>query len=326
MAIDEAEQVFAKMMRVTAKGGRHVLRDLLMRHRAALDAGLDHRTIRDKDARRQRTMEARAHAAVQRGVGAAGGMVTAPELLFGDPLPPCDRWGTSIAPHLSGPMGPLYMHETLGYEDRPVLPQAVLVKSGRLGPHGALKAQLQTQALPCVSYTDLLAHTVDAAFGNMLVDYGTAVHVGVSVEHVSNAVVERDIRADQQDGSRQWPPLALRDTGTARLVAEIIERLCDSAERNLPEPSKLRAGMGTAGIDLYWRVCIEQLNRTDLKPSTLYEFRALGVCAYARQTSILAELHRRALTVALVAHTREEGELGSALERLADVIVQCTKV
>lgn len=327
MGIEEAEQTFAKMMRVSTKHSRLVLRDLLMRHRAALDAGLDHRTLRDKDAKRQRAMEERAHAAVQRGVGAASGMVTAPELLYGDPLPPCDRWGTSVAPHLGGPIGPLFKHETLGYETRATLPQAVLTNGERVGPHGLVKAQLQTQALPCVTYTDLLAHTLDAAFGNIFVDYGTAVHVGVSIGCIDEARTERDIRAEQQDGVRQWPPRALLSSDTAHATAEIVEALCCAVERHLPQASAQRAGLGTAGIDMYWRLCLEQLGRTDVKESTMRNFRALGVCAYARQTSVLYELHRRALTVALLAHAREGGQpLGAALERLATVLVRCNEV
>ena len=298
MAIDDAEKAFAKMMRVSTKHSGPVLRDLLMRHRAALDAGLDHRTLRDKDAKRQRAMEERAHAAV-RGVGAAAGLPSAPELLFGDPMPPCDRWGTSIAPHLGGPVGPLHLHETLGYNSRPTVPQAVLTKGERVGPHGTLKAQMQTHALPCVSYTDLLANTLEASFGNMLVDYGTAVHAGVSVESVDEARAERDIRAEQQDGARQWPPRALRCNGTATDVTTIVEALVASVECRLPKSSGRSAGLGTAGVDMYWRMCLEQLERTDLKPEALKDFRALGVCAYVRQTSVLPELQRRALSAPL---------------------------
>jgi hypothetical protein len=325
MAIEDAEKAFAKMMRVSVKHSRPVLRDLLMRHRAALDAGLDHRTLRDKDARRQRAMEQRAHAAV-RGAGAAAGMPSAPELLFGDPLPASDRWGTSIAPHMGATIGPLHLHETLGYEGRPTVPQAVLTRGERVGPHGMIKAQLQTHALPCVSYTDLLANTLEASFGNMLVDYGTAVHAGVSIENIDEARTERDIRAEQQDGARQWPPRALRCGGTASDIADIVNALVASVECRLPEPSAARTGLGTAGIDMYWRMCIEQLERTDLKPEALKDFRALGVCAYVRQTSVLPELQRRALTVALACHACGDGALGGALEQLAGVLVRCCKV
>lgn len=327
MPIDEAEEAFAKMMRVSTKHARYVLRDLLMRHRAALDAGIDHRTLRDRDARRQRAMEARAHAAVQRGVGAAAGMASAPELLFGDPLPPSDRWGTSVSKKLGGPIGPLHLHETLGYNERPSVPHAVLVARGeRTGPHGAVKAQLQTHALPCVTYTDLLAHTLEAGFGNTLIDYGMAVHMGVSVERIDEATAERDIRAEQQDGARQWPPRALINAGTATDVAEIVTAIAKSAECHLPTPSARPGGLGTAGVDMYWRVCLEQLNSDRWTPEALKAFRALGVCAYARQTSVLPELHRRALTVALVCHARGDDGLAAALERLAGAISKCTLV
>lgn len=325
MAIDEAERAFAKMMRLPALNQRALLRDILMRQRVTKDSGVDYRTLRNQDVRRQRAMEVRAHEAIERGVGAASGTVSAPELLFGDPLPACDRWGVAVAPHLGGPKGRLHEHETLGHEGRPSLPSAALVKvDARMGPHASIKAQLEMATLPCVSYNELLAHTLDAAFGNVLIDYGMAVHMDVCVQHVGRATTERDIRAHQQDGARRWPPLALRDAATADAVAGIVVALAEAAERCLPKGR--RSGLGTAGVDMYWRVCIEQLERTDVKLETLSFFRALGVCAYVRQSSILVELHRRALTVALVCHARGSASLGSALERLAGVIVRCKEV
>lgn len=326
MGTGEAEQAFAKMMGLPGTGSRHMLRDLVMRHRVALDAGLDHRTLRNEDSRRQLAMEARADAAVRLGVGSAAGMPTAPELLFGDPLPVCDRWGTSVSPHYSTPIGPLHMHQTLGYEARAALPQAVLIAKGeRLGPHGLVKAQFQTQALPCVSYTDVVLHTLNATHGNSHVDYGMAVHMGVSIKTADEVALGRDIRAVQQDGARRWPPAALRDTETAAAVAEMVSQLCDAVLTCLPEAPTVRASLGTAGVDMYWRMCIEQLDRKDVKYDTMRNFQSLGVCAYVRQTSALPELHRRALIVALLAHTRGEGSLGFALVRLADIIDRCIK-
>ena len=108
-----AEHAFAKMMRVPAgPATRRSLRNMMMKHRVAVDCGVDHKVLHDRDARRRRTMEEHAQMAVHRGVGAASGRTSAPELLFGDPLPPCNRWGDAVATSLGGPIGPLELHET----------------------------------------------------------------------------------------------------------------------------------------------------------------------------------------------------------------------
>ena len=62
MAKPEAEEAFAKILRTPAvakAAQRDVLRDTLMRHRAAVDSGLDVRTLHQKDVARKRAAEAR---------------------------------------------------------------------------------------------------------------------------------------------------------------------------------------------------------------------------------------------------------------------------
>ena len=327
----EAEAAFATLMRIpqasNAASNRDVLRDTLVRHRAAVDSGLDMRTLHKKGVARQRNQEKHAHAAVVLGVGSASGMMSAAEMLFGDPLPPCDRWDQAVAPHLAGPTAHmLHKHETLGYEGRPSLPHAANVPSGeRSGPHGTLNVQMRMQPLPCVSYSDLQRNVLSATFGNILVDYGIALHAGVAVERIDEARSERDIRAEQQDGVRQWPPRALQESRRGA-VTDMVNALAKAAEEGLPSPSKGRRGLGTAGVHMYWRACIAQLTSTEWTSEGMRDFRALGVCAYARDNAVLRELQQRALTLAVVAHQQGASELGRALERLSTVLVSCNWV
>ena len=331
MTSSKAEDAFANMMRIPTGGNRRAtLRNVLMRHRVACDAGVDHKALHNKDERRRRTMETHAQLALHRGVGAASGMTGAPELLFGDPLPPCNRWGDAVAATLGGTLGPLETYETLGYEARPSLPGGATVGyADRLGPHGLVSTQLRASALPVVSYADVLKDTIDAQFGRMLVDYGQAIYssVGLERDDASNSGASKDVASHQQDGVRFWPPRALRDDVTADMVASIVQALTASVSANLPKGGGERVReldlLGTANVDMYWRMCNAQLERADLAPDVLKDFRALGVCAYARFEHVLRELHRRAALVAVIAHASNRMMLGNALEELAGVLVRC---
>lgn len=331
MAHSDAEGVFAKMLRIPTGGNTRVLlRNMMVRHRVAVDSGVDQRMLHDRDVRRRRTMESNAKMAVHRGVGAASGRTSAPELLFGNPLPPCERWGDAVCLTLGGPIGQLEKHETLGFEARPTLPHAASVGySSRIGPHGAMSTQLRASALPVVSYSDVLQNTVDAQFGKMLVDYGLAVHTSVGLERANqeDSDASTDVCSQQQDGIRYWPPSALQRADTASSVAAVVDALATSVDQHLPKDPTGRMRefdeLGTAAVDMYWRLCNEQLERTDLPPLVLSNFRALGVCAYARFSHVLHELHRRSLHLAIIAHTTGRTDLGVALERLAAVLVRC---
>lgn len=338
MSYANAEAAFAAMMHMELRypepeKTRALLRNLLMRHRVAVDANVDHKVLHSKDARRRKTMEEHAKLAVYGGVGAASGLASAPELLFGDPLPRCDRWGDAVSHHLGGPIGPLEQHQTLGYEGRPSLPHAVTVPyAGRLGPHGLVNAQLRASALPVASYAEVLSDTVEAQFGKMLVDYGMAVHTGVGIERtpVPDEPV-RDLASQQQDGLRHWPPRALRDNDTADAVAVLVEDLARAVERNIPARAQGRRvpeldWLGTASVDMYWRMSEQVLKRDNVKAETLNDFRALGVCCYVRFFQTLRELQRRAVQVAMISHTlggTGRTRLAKALEQLAAVLVSC---
>ena len=139
--------------------------------------------------------------AVHRGVGAASGRVSAPELLFGDPLPACDRWGDHVSLHLGGAIGSLDRHETLGYEARPTLPSAAAVVE-RVGPHALVSTQLRTSALPVATYGEVLADSIEAQFGRVMVDYGMATSQGVGLVSNDSYPESDDIASQQQDGVR----------------------------------------------------------------------------------------------------------------------------
>lgn len=342
MTIADAEAVFAKMMRVpSTEGRRDALRNILMRHRVAVDTGLDHKVLHSQSDRRRRLAEQRAHYAVHRGVGAASGRVSAPELLFGDPLPACDRWGDAFAVHLGGPLGPLERHETLGHEARPTLPSAAAVKyAERVGPHGLVSTQLHASALPVTSLDEVLEATVRAQFGELPIDEGMAAGSGIVLAPMTDdaGALPDDVASRQQDGARRWPPRALRDCDTAAKVAEVVETLVASVERQLPTDQRsVLSTLGTANVDMYWRMCRERLENTP-DEAVMADFCALGVCAHARVRGALHMLHRRAMLVAMVARSAARlsclGEgpagdpdgharLGAALERLAMVLVRC---
>jgi hypothetical protein len=343
MTIADAEAIFAKMMRIpSTEGRRDALRNILMRHRVAVDAGLDHKVLHSQSERRRRLAEQRARYAVHRGVGAASGRVSAPELLFGDPLPACDRWGDAFAVHLSGgSLGPLERHETLGHEQRPTLPSAAAVKyAERVGPHGLVSTQLHASALPVTSLDEVLEATVCAQFGELPIDEGMAAGSGIVLAPMTDdaGALPDDVAGRQQDGARRWPPRALRNCDTAANVAEVVEALVASVERQLPtDRGSVLSTLGTASVDMYWRMCRERFENTP-DEAVLADFCALGVCAHARVRGALHVLHRQAMLVAMVARSAAAlpcpgndpvvdpdgyAKLGVALERLSVVLVRC---
>ena len=229
MTVHAAEAVFADYMNMKMPDmqdlelTRAMLRDAMMRQRVADDNGVDVSILHDKQRRRKMRAEEDGMLAIECGVGAAANCMTAAEAFFGDPMPNCDRWGSSVALTLSGSVLPLQTHQSFAIEARPSLPTAATVSaSERIGPHGLLTNQMHPDRPPITTYYGMLCDTMSAQFGKRPVDYGLAVHAGVSIERDSEDAEDMatdDNEADRQNGLRYWPPRALRGELSVRLGA-----------------------------------------------------------------------------------------------------------
>jgi hypothetical protein len=106
----------------------------------------------------------RARAAVHMGTGLKCGRAQPTEMLFGIPLPMCDRWGDVLAMHQGFFDGPTYSIETLGQRKRASPPHAVLARE-RVGPHGTTNAQMRSEHRPVVSWQNMPRKNDDHILG-----------------------------------------------------------------------------------------------------------------------------------------------------------------
>lgn len=329
MTIEDAEAAFADYMKMPKMPDpprtRALLRNAMMRQRVADDNGVDVSILHDKQRRRKLRAEEHAMLAIERGVGAAGNRVTVAEAFFGDPIPNCERWGSSVALTLSGSVLPLQTHQTFALEARPSLPTAATVSAtDRVGPHGLLANQMRPDRPPITTYYDMMRDTLTKQFGERPVDYSFAVHAGVFLERNADAAegaTANEFECDYQNGLRHWPPRALRGSAEADAVAAVVEALADSLHVEQDDrraaPRAMRT-LGSAGVTMYWRKCIAQLDGAlpDATAATLGDFRALGLCPHARRHEVLRTIKQRARVVTIIAHATGQTRLGQALQRL----------
>tara|TARA_B110000902_G_scaffold17894_1_gene20697 strand:+ start:1076 stop:2119 length:1044 start_codon:yes stop_codon:yes gene_type:complete len=345
MTMEDAEAAFAGYVELPKMPDvgrtRTLLRNTLMQRRVADDNGVpDVATLHDKHRRRKLRAEEHAKFALERGVGAAANRIGVAELMFGDPMPNCERWGPTVALTLSGSIFPLQQHQTLGLEARPSLPTAATVGADdRIGPHGLLTNQMRPHQPPIITYHDVLRDTFAKTVGEQPVDYGLAVAVGVSIERTkggekaeSSSAKEPDPRSDQEDGLRYWPPRALRGDVEANAVAAVVDALADSLRVEQDDrrgaPGRAMRTLGSAVVSRYWTKCDEQMRGalrgvTPATPATLGDFRALGLCAHTRRHDALRTIKQRAQVLAIISHATQRPQLGRALEKLC---VELTKL
>jgi len=330
MTVDHAEGIFAVVMQVPkTPGRRNAIRDAIVQHRVLADARIDHAMLHDRDARRRLALEKRAHAAVHLGAGAGVGQVTAPELLFGDPLPACDRWGDVVSVQQGMPDAPMHTLATLGQRQRPTLPHALGVAPGdRVGPHGTIEVQLKGEQASVVSYHDVLSRLEACALGQETMDRGTAAHVGVALERDDDDDdgndgddATMDVAADQEDGARVWPPRALR-AGPATDVAKLMARVAAHVDRHMAPALTT----GSAHAALYWEACRARLDDTDVLEAARRDFCGLGVCGTSQDRTQLARHQHCALYVAMAAYVQGNATLGEAAWTLAGTVAKCATV
>lgn len=318
MTIEHAEGIFAVMLKQERSPNRRAeLRDSLVKHRALADARIDHALLHDRDARRRVALEERAHAAVHMGAGSAVGQAQPAELLFGVPLPVCDRWGDILATQQGCPDDPMYGIETLGQRQRASLPHAVLARE-RVGPHGTIDAQMRSGHRPVVSWHGMRRKTEDRLLGRAAMDHAAAAHAGVALEPSELYDGAGDLEAEQDDGERVWPPRALRvdPDGVATLLERIALEIDEHMTIELPHGFGLKA-------ELYWHACRTAAASEGAPPPALRGFKALGVCATAKDRARLAVLQQRALDLAMVAFAQRSNALGTAAWKVAGAIAKC---
>ncbi|MGZ0213928.1 MAG: hypothetical protein ACKVI4_15750 [Actinomycetales bacterium] len=318
MTIEHAEGIFAVMLKQERSPNRRAdLRDSLVKHRALADARIDHALLHDRDARRRVALEERAHAAVHMGAGSAVGQAQPAEVLFGVPLPTCDRWGDVLAMQQGCPDDPVYGVETLGQQQRASLPHAALARE-RVGPHGTIDAQMRSGHRPVVSWHDMLRRTEDHLLGRAAMDYAAAAHAGVALESSELDDGEDDVEAEQDDGARVWPPRALRVDPDG--VATLLERIALEVDEHMGVELPLGFGLKA---ELYWHACRTAAASAGASPKALRGFKALGVCATAKDRARMAALQQRTLDLAMAAFSQSSNALGTAAWKVAGAIAKC---
>jgi len=327
MGRNEAEGVFAQLLlnstgtQLSQSVGKRAreLRDVMMRLRVTQDSGFDPGA--SQTSRRRQVQHRNAQAALKCGDGAAVGMATQAQLLLGNPLPACDRWGDTVAASLGGPIS-LNKSDVLGHEGRPTLPSSCCATEA-VGPHGNMKALFHTSTLPIVSYEDIRAKLNQQVYGGATMEETTAVLASVVI--VPDGASERDDAARQADGSRVWPPRAVRSDDTAKDVEAMIRAMiADVSPRKQKKSGPPRPG-STAGVELYRRACQTQLDRgeDELASPVRRAFVELGICVLERNPLHLPLARRRALHASMSAHAAGLNGLGGALSELSDVVGMC---
>lgn len=305
-SFEDAERVFGLAFRLTdetratahdAYALRERLRALMADHRGMLDAGVDitvslnngvTTNIGEENASRCADV-ARKSACTMASAGAARPC-----------LPLCDRW-PDCARVVFPSTAALALVDTLGHESRPSLPRAISVATEprRVGPTAVARTELESswavpQTLTRLTRASPLASLPDAPGEDCA-----------------------DACALQQDGSRVWPPAALR-TGEASLAAsDVVNAIADKIEA-LPE--RLKSTNGVGGYIACVRESMGSATGYDLRTMAHRDVLGLGVGLFVRGADGLKRVRKHALHGAMSAHVRGQNDLASSLERLADLV------
>ncbi len=327
MGLEEAEHTFALTLqlqpRASHDGTRSVLRNTLTRVRLARDTNDAAEALHSQEARRRAAQEHRASLAADHGAGSVVGQATAAELLFPRPLPVCDRWGDVVALGYADDIVDLETHAVLGNGGRSTLPHAmhVDVASERTGPHATVNTQLRSMRLPVRTQQQELEEALKSSLKMRATTYTQAVAAGVAVLPGHDVTDAADEAAEQADGERVWPPLALREDALATAVSALVDaipaRLDDCGVPVVP-----MSPLGPAGANAYRAACAHALGKA-AEPRHRRALLELGVCLHAREPRAMPALQRQALHAAVCAHRGGRTDLARSLERLSMAIVRC---
>ena len=262
---------------------RENLRGLLADHRVMLSSGLN--------------VEIRKHTASN---ATASVRLTEPH---GTParaiLPLSDRWCDGSTKTTAFVSKRLTQNDVLGHDSRHALPCAtrVAAKPTDVGPGSSMRAEMNSTWSESLTYAQLC-------------ESGT-----LNLGDVLPADESADAIAMQMDGDRVWPPRALGSEEDAGAVAELVGTLCEALEKVEPRVAT------TNGVGVYMRAT-RSLIDSKLPTRAQRHMLELGVCIFARNPLAFLSVRKRALHAAMAAHMRDRVELGTQLERLAELTVR----
>lgn len=318
MGLQQAEQVFGKTASYAQSDERQLreaLRALLVDHRVMLDTGMERHAMRDPKSTAKVAEEHRARVAARMGGGAAVGMASAGELLFPEPLPPCERWGDIYTQTYAFPSRRMAASDVLGHESRLSLPCAVLVAASteRVGPGGTMRAELEAPTTAIVSYAQIVARAEAVRRGAATLDEAMAAAVGLSIQDTRGDEAPPDPIAIAQDGDRVWPPSALLNSEGAARVAQMVGSVCDDLDNANSRAKK------ADGVGVYMSV-FKRATREDVDNAAVRDLLGLGVGIFARNPLALHSARRHAMHAAMAAHMSGHAQLGDALVRLGSLL------